>query len=66
MQLRERNHYDGRPHRYKAYCYCEQCDAETRRRVRQFWTGPINERRDMIQQLTPGPRSLTWEKLGEV
>ena len=50
--MRERNHFDGRPHRYKAFCTCQQCDQETRRRVTAFWSLPGQEQKEMLAQLT--------------
>ena len=49
--MRERNHYDGRAHRYKAYCICQRCDQETRRRVKSFWSLPGQEQKEMAHQL---------------
>jgi hypothetical protein len=50
--MRERNHFDGRPHRYKAFCLCPVCDKETRRRVSQFWTQThAKDAKEMMLQL---------------
>lgn len=53
MIMRERNHFDGRPHRYKAICVCSNCAGETKQRIAQFWTQTtMPERREMLTQLT--------------
>ena len=68
MALRERNHVDGRAHRYKAFCLCSSCDQQTRQRVAQFWTQtPLQKRKEMMIHLTAekAERWYQW-KYGDV